>query len=61
MAAPVMTEQRVYTNFWEDDSTADPKIVRVLHKQDDETFDVRLPDGTERQVHLHTLGKFHIQ
>ena len=52
---------RVYTNYWEDDSTADPKIVRILHTESKDTYNVQLPDGEQRQVHIHTLGKFHTQ
>lgn len=58
---PAATATRKYANYWEDDSTADPKIVRVLHKESKDTYNVVLPDGTPREVHKHTLGKFHNQ
>lgn len=57
-ATATTVEPRLYANYWEDDHTANPCIVRLGERHGD-FFDVTLPDGTEKQVNLHTLGKGH--
>lgn len=59
MFTPTAAEPTRVANYWEDDTTANPKIVRIID-QDNEFFNVELPnhEGT-RQVHMHTLGKPH--
>jgi hypothetical protein len=47
-----------YAPYWENDQVANPVLVRYAGHNDGEWFDVILPDGTERQVHCHTLGVF---
>ena len=59
MSAPEVQTAPLYANYWEDDQTANPKIVRIL-KQHGDFFIVEKPnnEGTV-QVHLHTLGRAH--
>lgn len=60
-----MADQKVeqppqyFANYWEDDTTLNPKIVRLDSRQG-EFFNITLPNGEgERHVHLHTLGRPH--
>lgn len=48
-----------YAPYWENDSVADPKLVRYISGPKHNFFEVQLPDKTVKQVHLHTLGLFH--
>lgn len=48
-----------YAPYWENDSVADPKLVRYISGPKHNFFEVQLPDMTVRQVHLHSLGLFH--
>ena len=59
MTAPAVLERPRYANYWEDDQTANPKIVRII-EQDGDNFTVALPNAEgQRQVHLHHLGTPH--
>lgn len=51
------TKVRYYARYWENDDTANPVIVRYVSREGD-YFNVLLPDGSERQVHLHTVTVF---
>ena len=62
MAAQRIKSRPRYANYWEDDTTANPVIVKLLHeKPKDDHYTVQLPDGQgRRQVHIHTLGVPHV-
>lgn len=45
-----------YAPYWENDETMNPVLVRVGKRHGDH-FDIMLPSGEVREVHLHTLGK----
>lgn len=44
-----------YTSYWESDQTMSPTIVRVDSREGD-FFNVTMPTGIHKQVHLHTIG-----
>lgn len=49
-------ERAKYAPYWEDDTTLNPVVVRIIEQVGD-FFIVALPNnGGQRQVHLHTLG-----
>lgn len=59
MSALEVEERPQYANYWESDTTMNPKIVQV-GTRDGDFFDITLPNGEgHRQVHLHTLGRPH--
>lgn len=45
-----------YARYWEDDFNATPVIVRTIH-QEGEFVTIFHPDGYDKQVHIHTLGR----
>jgi len=49
-------QTEAYAPYWEDDY-AEPVLVRLV-KRAGEFFDVTLPTGELRQVHMHHLGQF---
>lgn len=60
MADRQAPQRTLYANYWENDTTANPMIVR-LDRQVGEFFDITLPANKgKRQVHLHTLGRPHV-
>jgi hypothetical protein len=54
--APATTPVNYYAPYWEDDQTLNPTMVRIGTRWGDH-FQVTLPSGEMRQVHLHCLGK----
>lgn len=58
-ATTVMTAQSEYAPYWENDETANPVIVRKDSTSSTVNYyNVVLPSGEVREVHLHTLGRF---
>jgi hypothetical protein len=47
-----------FAPYWENDQTVNPIMVMALERPTGEFFNVKLPDGTEKYVHCHTLGAF---
>jgi hypothetical protein len=58
-ATLIKTTQSEYAPYWENDQTANPVIVRKDSASVTENYyNVVLPSGEVREVHLHTLGRF---
>lgn len=61
MSAHKANTQPVFANYWENDDTANPVIVRINNfKPKKQHQNVILPNGGgKRQVHIHELGAPH--